>query len=177
MVQTSPTILAINPGTRYLAVAVFQDNQLKDWRIKALKGKWSEKKLEKAMTLIIGLTEKFKPDTLCVKRIHHSRTSPALNSLTAQIQKLALTEHLWFYRYSVKELEAFLCIEAKQNKKNLSGAVAKIFPELYREFNIEYPEPKKDEKKEQKTPYYTRMFEAVALGAVCSKNQRGNLQN
>ncbi len=175
MQQTQPTILAINPGTKYLAVALFQGNQLKDWRIKTLKGKWSEEKLKKAFAIISGLIERFKPDTLCLKRIHHSRSSPALNSLVAEIQKLALTEHFWLYRYSVKELEAYLCDKGKRNKKNLAEAVAANYPELYSELHTEYPELL-DPEKERKNPYHVKMFEAVALGAVCIKNQRGNNQ-
>ncbi len=175
MQQTPPTILAINPGTKYLAVAVFQGNQLKDWRIKTLKGKWSAEKLEKALALISGLIERFKPDTLCLKRIHHSRSSPALNSLVAEIHKLALTEHLWLYRYSVKELEAYLCAEGKRNKRSLAEAVAANYPELYSELHTEYPELLDPEKK-RKNPYHVKMFEAVALGAVCIKNQGGKSQ-
>ncbi|GAF91324.1 unnamed protein product, partial [marine sediment metagenome] len=40
-------IIGINPGTRYLGISVFQDSDLRDWRIKVFQEKWSEHKIKK----------------------------------------------------------------------------------------------------------------------------------
>ena len=55
-------------------------------------------------------------------------------------------------------LEAFLCNGAPKNKRNLAEAVAANYPELYLELNTE---------RTRKNQYHMRMFEAVALGAIC----------
>jgi hypothetical protein len=62
-------------------------------------------------------------------------------------------------------VEAFLCGEKRKNKRSLAEAVAADYPELYLELQIEYPKPQSEKK--QKSPYHIRMFEAVALGAMC----------
>jgi Holliday junction resolvasome RuvABC endonuclease subunit len=157
MRNSSQTILAINPGTRYLGMAVFRGNQLKDWRIKILKGRWSREKLKKALTIISTWIERYQPDLLVIKRLHPSRSSRGLNSLQTQIQRVCLRKNVTLTQHSIKYLETVFCQEERRNKRSLAEAVAADYPELYFELNIE---------KLRKNSYHMRMFEAVALGAV-----------
>lgn len=150
-------VLAINPGTRYLGMAVFQGNQLKDWRVKILKGRWSKDKLKKALTIISTWIERYQPDLLVIKRLHPSRSSRGLTSLQTQIQRVCLRKRLNLTQYSIKYLETLFCPEERKNKSSLAEAMAADYPELYFELNIE---------KLRKNSYHMRMFEAVALGAA-----------
>jgi hypothetical protein len=138
-------------------MAVFQGNQLKDWRVKILKGRWSKEKLKKALTIISTWIERYRPDLLVIKRLHPSRSSRGLNSLQTQIQRLCLKKKLNLTQYSIKYLETLFCQEERKNKRSLAEAVAADYPELYFELNIE---------KLRKNSYHMRMFEAVALGAA-----------
>ena len=52
MMKKPKTILGINPGAKYLGIAVFQGSELKDWRIKVFKGKWSKEKMDKVLEII-----------------------------------------------------------------------------------------------------------------------------
>lgn len=138
-------------------MAVFRGNQLKDWRIKILKGRWSREKLKKALTIISTWIERYQPDLLVIKRLHPSRSSRGLNSLQTQIQRVCLRKNVTLTQHSIKYLETVFCQEERRNKRSLAEAVAADYPELYFELNIE---------KLRKNSYHMRMFEAVALGAV-----------
>lgn len=151
-------IIGINPGTRYLGISAFEDPELMDWRIKALKGRWSKEKMEKVIRIISDLIERYEPNALSIKKLHPSRSSQNLKQLVAKIEEFSKREGLRVYEYSIKELENFFNPEEKLNKKNLAEAVASYHPVLLHEFNKE---------KSHKNPYYTRMFEAVALASAC----------
>lgn len=160
-------ILAVNPGTRYLGLAIFHGNQLIDWRVKIIKGKWSSKKLQKVLSIVDGIIDRYRPDHLAIKHVHPSRSSKNLNALVEGIEKLALRNKHPVHRYSIKQMERFLCGEKRKNKKNLAQAVAAQYPELYSELDTEFPELL-DPNRKRKNPYHMRMFEAVALGAMCT---------
>lgn len=152
------TILGINPGSKYLGISVFQGPELRDWRIKSIKGKWSKEKMEKAKIIILNLIEQYKPDALTIKKLNPSRSSSDLNKLVTKIKALSEKKDLRVYEYSIKDLKDFFSQEAKINKKKMSEIIASKYPDLFHELNNE---------KNHKNPYHIRMFEAVALGSVC----------
>jgi hypothetical protein len=151
-------ILAINPGTRYLGIAVFQGAELRDWGVKALKGKWSKEKIKKAMRIIFSFIEQYEPNVLAIKKLHPSWSSSNLNKLAAEIKELSKRKGLRIYQYSVNDLEAFFSPAERINRKKLAEIIALDYPELFHELEKE---------KSHKNPYYIRMFEAVALGSIC----------
>jgi len=151
-------IIAINPGTRYLGIAVFEGPELLDWRVKVFKGKWSKEKSKKVIMVIRSFIERYEPDVLAIKKLHRSRSSADLNQLVSKIKQLSKRKGLKVYQYSIKEVESFFILEGKANKKKLAELVTLRYPELTHEFNKE---------KTHKNLYHIKMFEAVALGAVC----------
>jgi len=60
-------ILAINPGTRYLGIAVFEGQELLDWRVKVIKGKWSKDKQHKTLAVARLFMDQYEPDVLAIK--------------------------------------------------------------------------------------------------------------
>jgi len=152
------TIIGINPGTRYLGIAAFEGPELMDWRIKTLKEKWSKKKMKRVIKIISDFIERYEPTVLAIKRLHPSRSSRNLKKLVEKIKKLARSLRLRVCQYSIKDLESFFNPEEKMNKKRLAEIVTSEYPVLLHELNKE---------KRNKNAYHTRMFEAVALGAVC----------
>lgn len=151
-------VLALNPGTRYLGMAVFYNNQLKDWRTRVLKGPWSKEKLQNTLSIVSAWIEQYEPEILAIKKLHPARSSQSLDALAGKVEQLGLRDGLTVRHYSIKELESFLCNGAPKNKRNLAEAVAANYPELYLELITE---------RSRKNPYHMRMFEAVALGAMC----------
>jgi hypothetical protein len=158
MLKKPTTILSINPGTKYLALAIFRDAELRDWQIKNFKGKWSPEKMNAILTAIANLISRYEVTGLALKRLGPSRSSRALDTLVLSIKKAAIQKNLIIYEYFLKELENSFCPDGKANRKILAERVFLEYPILFKEFE-----------KEQlhKHPYYLRLFEAVALGALC----------
>ena len=151
-------IIGINPGTRYMGIAALQGTELMDWGVKNVSGKSPEEKIENAIIILSSLLDQYEPDAIAIKRFHLSRTSPNLNGLIRGIKKLSQGKKINIYEYSIRDLERSLCPGGRISKGDLVEIVASEYPVLFYELNKE---------KSRKNPYYTRMFEAVALGLVC----------
>jgi hypothetical protein len=150
-------ILAINPGTKYLGLAVFQGTDLVYWAIKVLKGKWSREKLRRAEKIISDLIEQRDVNVLVLKRLHHSRSSRNLNYLVAAIERLAKKEGLRLRRYALGDLQNFLAPDMKVNKLDMAGLVVARYRFLV---------PHLEGERKHRHPYFVRMFEAIAAGMV-----------
>ena len=162
MIKEFLRIIGINPGTRYLGLAVFQDRSLVDWRIKRLDGKWSKKKVDKAIDAISEYIELYRLNTIALKKLHPSHSSKNLRLLVSRIKALAQRKKIKVCQYSIKELEEFLLNEERHNKKALAEKMVSDYPCLIHELEKE---------KAHKNPYHLRMFEAVALGTACFHKQ------
>jgi Holliday junction resolvasome RuvABC endonuclease subunit len=160
MAKETLKILGINPGTRYLGIAVLQGPELMDWRIKILKGKWSEEKMQKALGIVSDFMERHQPNILAIKKLHTSRRSENLLRLANKIKEFSKRKKIKVYQYSIKEVENLFIEDEKLNKRNLIEVMAKRYPILYHDLNRE---------KSHKNPYYFRVFEAVAMASACSQ--------
>jgi Holliday junction resolvasome RuvABC endonuclease subunit len=152
------TILGINPGAKYLGLAVFRGPDLRDWRVRVTRGKWSTEKYRETITILSRFFERHSPDVIVVKRLDPSRSSVGLDRLVERIIALAEKKGLKVCRYGLKELEAFFHGEGPSNKRKMAEIIASQYPILYSEL---------DQERRNKNPYYLRMFEAVGLAAVC----------
>jgi hypothetical protein len=159
MIKEIPNILAINPGTKYLGYAVFQGSELRDWGIKTISGKWSKEKMEKLEKIIVGFIDRYGLNILAIKRLHPSRSSQNLDELVSQIKELAKSKGLRICQYSINDLKDFFSPEKRINKNHLAEILTSKHQSLFHEL---------EEEKAHKNHYRLRMFEAVALGSVCS---------
>lgn len=155
MNNTTSTILAINPGTRYIGIAVFNGSDLVDWGVRVIEGQWSSKKLDKALVVVSELVLDYQPDTLALKKTHHSRTSEQLDELCGRIEALAQERRLKISRYSIEDIKAWHVNGMRANKMTLAELVSLKYPALTRALGRE---------RSSVNPYHVRMFEAVALG-------------
>jgi len=151
-------IIGINPGTRYLGIAVLDGSELLDWRIKTLTGKWSEEKIKKTIGIVSDLIDRYEPNVLVIKKLHPSRRTENLLRMSNKIKEYARRKGLKVCQYSIKEIEKSFIEGGKLNKRNLIKEVVKRYPELHCALKKE---------KSHSSPYYIRVFEAVAL--ACSK--------
>ena len=158
MQKESPRILAVNPGSRYIGFAAFRGPDLLDWGVRVNTGKTPRGVARVGVGIVKETVERFQPNTLALKCIHPSRSSPALDRLTDSIRELSHRRKLKLYQYSIKELKKALCSGAKGGTRTLAAQVAATYPVLIRDF---------DKEMANRHPYYLRMFEAVALGIVC----------
>jgi len=151
-------ILGINPGTRYLGIALFQGPELRDWGVKVIKGKWSKEKMAKVRMIVSRLIEQYGPNVLAIKKLHPCRSSPNLSQLVSGIKELSRRKGLKVYQFSVIDLETFFSPEESMNKKEMAEMLASEYPALLHELEKE---------RSHRNPYHLRMFEAVALGSIC----------
>ena len=160
MIREPLKILGINPGTRYLGLAVLYGQELLDWRIKVLDGKWSNEKIKKAIKILSDFFYQYEPTVMVIKKLHPSRRSENLMRLTNKIKEFSKCKKLKVYQYSIKEIESFFIKNEKLNKQNLIDAMVNLYPELHHDLSKE---------RSQKSAYYIRAFEAVALGSAYSQ--------
>ncbi|MBM3210619.1 hypothetical protein FJZ33_00245 [Candidatus Poribacteria bacterium] len=151
-------IIGINPGTRYVGLAIFCGSELRDWQVKNMEGRWSNDKMGKIISMLSSLIDSYEANVLAVKQLNPSRSSPSLNKLAIRIENLSRMRKLRIYRYSINEVEKHFQPEYRINRKNLGEIIASEYPVLSHEL-----------RKEQANlnPYYVRMFEAVAIGSLC----------
>jgi RNase H-fold protein (predicted Holliday junction resolvase) len=150
-------ILAINPGTRYIGIAVLEGTDLLDWSVKVISGEISRVKLQRMMNLINELISFYEPETIVLKRLHQSRSSKALKQFCSQVERLADSGGIKLSRYSIDEIKAFFAPGEKINKLRLAELICKKHPVLRRELEKE---------QDNLNPYHIRMFEAVALATM-----------
>jgi len=157
--QNKPvTILGINPGARYLGIAIFHGAELRDWSVKVIKGEWSKEKMEKIKDIVAGLIEQYQPDVLAIKKLHPARSSDNLDKLVEELKYLAGEKKLPIFEYPIKYVEAFLSPGNKINKVKLVALLVERYSALFSEWEKE---------KASKNHYYMRMFEAVFVAYVC----------
>jgi hypothetical protein len=158
-------ILAINPGCRYLGIAFFIDSDLREWRLKGLDVKGGVKKREKVIQILSDLIRRHRPNVVSIKALHPSRCSLNLRMLVSKVVDFCHQNDLTIFTYSIQDVEAFLLIGKRQNKKELARSLAGQYPELSYELRKE---------SQNRNPYFSRLFEAVALGLVCYRQQYPN---
>jgi|WetSurMetagenome_2_1015567.scaffolds.fasta_scaffold01024_10 Holliday junction resolvasome RuvABC endonuclease subunit len=150
------TVLAINPGTRYIGIAVFRDDDLRDWAVKVITGKWTIKKIVKIQAIIYDLLLRYHPDVIAMKQILPSRSSDNLKQTIFEIQKMALHKKIEVYEYSIKDIENFYSPDERINKLKLAQIICNSYPALSHDFQ-----------KQCSNTYFVRVLESVALGATC----------
>ncbi|MGA2585651.1 MAG: crossover junction endodeoxyribonuclease RuvC [Candidatus Aminicenantales bacterium] len=150
-------IIGINPGTRYLGFAILYGEELMDWGIKVLAGKWKEGKIKKAIGIVSEIIDRYQPNVLAIKKLHPARRTGKLLRVAKKIKDVARRKGLKVCQYSIKEIEKSLIEGGKLNKKNLIEEIVRRYPAL---------SPNLGKEKVQKNLYFIRMFEAVALAVV-----------
>lgn len=157
MIPESITILAINPGTKYLGFAIFEAQDLVYWGVKVLKGKWSEDKMMTAKKAIENLINQYRVHIMVLKKLHSSRSSKNLNFLVATIKKIANRKGVKLCLYTVNDIKKHLMSEGRLNKMAIAEIMTTRYPFLIHELERE---------KKHKHPYFVRMFEAIAAGIM-----------
>jgi Holliday junction resolvasome RuvABC endonuclease subunit len=151
-------ILAINPGSAYIGIAVFYGYALQDWRIKNVLGHTERQRLVKAKNIVLRLIERYEPDIVVIKKLHPSKVSIHLKRIVNLIEKLACQRKIRIRKYSIKQVTDLIISDKPKNKARLAEVLADKYPDLMHEFKKEIL---------SKNHYHIRMFEAVALGAIC----------
>jgi Holliday junction resolvasome RuvABC endonuclease subunit len=168
MAKDRRTVIGISPGSRHTGFAVIRNGDLREWGVKVLHGKRSQKKLEYTKQLIVELIDLYDPAALSIKELHPSRRSPYLRALVSAFKAVARNRKIPIFEYGIESLkEESAATENINNKLKLAEIMTAKYPVLFRELN---------EERSHKIPYRVRMFEAVALADAGSRKLGGHRQ-
>ena len=157
-------ILALNPGSRYLGMAVFYGADLREWRLRGLHQGSFEKRLSEAQSLVSEIVTRFAVRVLAIKTIPNSKSSHKLKLLVSHLRKIGELLGLKVFEFSVNEMKRFFFHGAAANKRMLMEEMAAQYPFLFKDL---------ERQRKCKSQYLIRVFEAIALGAVCWSELEG----
>ncbi len=153
-------ILGIDPGTRYMGVAVLHGEQLVHYGVKDLKRKRPADELLRATRdALLQLIRDYRPTVLAYENTFYvqQKSSALLHVQELEIKRVGKAEHLQVLGYSPSHLRKRLCGDGWATKYMVADLLAERFPELtgYRTKN----EPRRER-------YWLNMFDAVAVAVV-----------
>ncbi len=153
-------IIAIDPGTRYQGVAVFQGKKLIFSSVKILHAKGPlRKRLKEVEKVFSSLIEDYAPDVLAIERpfFFWTEQSKFLDAIIDEIKRLARKERIRVHEFSPLAVRKIICGDDRATKKVVAELVSSIYPELKNRLN---------QRRKTRELYWGHMFDAVGLG-VC----------
>ncbi len=159
-------ILAIDPGTREIGVAVLEGEELLYYGVKGVRMRKTSTEVQKeAARIIHHLITDYQPQVLAINQpLILQQSAERLALVIREIKRTARGENLVVYEYAPKIVRQFICGAAKATKRETARQVAVRYPELIRYANG---------KSKWEEMYYARMFGAVAVGIACYQSVRG----
>lgn len=155
------TILAIDPGTREIGVAVLDAGDLLYYGVKTIKAQGKPPVLRKEAARIVGnLIAEYQPACLALEQLLVVQQSAEFLAIAIRaIKATAEREGLMLYEYAPMSVRRFICHGGKATKQEVARKVAARYPELSRYLH---------QQSKWQEMYYARMFDAVALGLTCA---------
>jgi crossover junction endodeoxyribonuclease RuvC len=155
-------ILAIDPGTRELGVAVLSEGELLYYGVKTIRRRGSASEiLNQVRQVILRLIADYKPRYLAIERMFLIHKSAALLNVTAdEIKVVAKEQGLAVYEYAPTVVRKMICRTGKATKKQAAKIIAGQYPELARYL---------EQRSKWETLYYANMFDAIAVGLCCQQ--------
>jgi len=153
-------ILAIDPGTREIGVAVLDGQQLVYYGVKNVQGRRNPAEvLRRVQKISSGLIERFRPNCLAIERMFLIQKSASLLVVTAEEVKAAARQHgLPIYEYAPTVVRKLVCGSGRATKQEAAKMMAQQFPELRAYL---------EQRTKWEALYYANMFDAVALAVCC----------
>jgi hypothetical protein len=151
--MNTDTILGIDPGTRFVGIAVLRNGTLVHYQIRSFQGPWTYKKL-KAIILLLGATvARYGVTKIVVKVPDVFPTSPGYNQLIGAFNVFCRSKGLRPCYYSFSDITERHCASSEQSRGALIQVIVRKHPELI-------PEYKKEQDNEN--AHYHKLFYAVA---------------
>lgn len=159
-------VLAIDPGTHYIGVAVLDGAKLAYYGVKTLsKRKSPHDTLTEGRKVIRSLIDDFKPKTLAVEKTFfaNNRNSALLNVFADEIAAIGKRVRLRVVTLAANVVRKEICKNGWATKREVAQEVCRRFPELL---------PYLSSDRRWKEEFYLNMFDAVALGLAVVEQSR-----
>ena len=160
MSKTKTRILAIDPGTREMGVALLEGDKLLYHGVKTIKrGKSPHETLKEGRKVILRLMEDFQPDILAVEKTFfaNNRNTAVLNVFADEIKAIGKRKGLEVVGFAPSTVKKFITGNGRASKLEVAKVVISAYPEL----KVYMTQDRK-----WKEEYHQNMFDAVALGIV-----------
>jgi len=153
-------ILAIDPGTRYMGVALLDGGKLVYHGVKTLRHRGSpHERLREGRAAVLTMIADFKPQILAVETAFfaNNRNTALLNVLVDEIRAIGRMKGLRVAAYAPTTVKKRIAGDGRAAKHEVARAVAARFPELQVYLSQD---------REWQARYHGNMFDAVALALV-----------
>ena len=151
-------VLAIDPGTKYMGIALLEGEQLLYHGVKVFKNRTSPHAiLQEGRRIILRLIRDLKPHTLVVEKTFfaNNRNSSLVNVLADEIKVIGRRKRLKVIGFAPNTVKKAICGNGRASKGEVCRVVVSKYPELAVYFN-------QDRKWKEK--YHQNMSDAVAVG-------------
>jgi len=159
-------VLAIDPGTRYMGVAVLDGMKLAYYGVKTLSRKKSpHDTLSEGRMLIRELIHDFRPAILAVEKTFfaNNRNSALLNVFADEIVAIGKRKGLRVKLLAANVVRKEICRNGWATKREVAQEICHRFPELM---------PFLSSDRRWKEDFYLNMFDAAALGLAASSKRK-----
>jgi Holliday junction resolvasome RuvABC endonuclease subunit len=159
-------ILSIDPGTRELGVAIFDNGELLYYGVKTIRARETPQDICRGAVLIVRrLISEYEPQSLAIKRpIIIQQSAASLADVIHEINQAAQQAGLTIYEFAPKTIHQFICGAARATKRKAAERIASRYGELARYL---------EGKSRWEELYYAKMFEAVGVGLTCNFQHDG----
>lgn len=161
-------IIAVDPGTRYWGVTVFEGAEIIVSLVKILSTKGSpRKRLEEVKKVFSSLINDYSPDTLVLEKpfFFWSKQSKFLDVVIEKIRCLARKKKIKIYEFSPRTARKIVCGNGNASKKDMVKIICSIYPELKIRLNQD---------RRYKEIYWGHAFDSAGLG-VCLLKKTGKI--
>lgn len=153
-------VLAIDPGTHYIGVAVLDGVKLAYYGVKTLQRKNSpHDTLTEGRKVIQGLIDDFKPATLAVEKTFfaNNRNSALMNVFANEIMAIGRKRNFFVRSIAANTITKITCNNGKATKQEVAKEIVRRFPELLPYLSSDW---------RWKERFHYNMFDTVALGVA-----------
>lgn len=153
-------VLSIDPGTKHLGVAFFEEKDLLYHGVKIIKHlKSPHETLREGKKVILRLITDFEPDVLVVEKTFFSnnRNSALLNVFADEIQAVGKRKGLIVKSFAANTVRKQICGNGSASKDEVARVIVSYYPEL---------KPYLTSDRKWKETFHRNMFDAVALGLI-----------
>ena len=151
-----PVILGLSLNSRTIGMAVVSGGTLIDYKIKLLKERWSNQKLERIISCINLYIQEYAVEKVSLLLPHRHYTNPETKILLEKIKGHCRKAKLPICYYKAKDLHT-LHEHTRAKKKALMQALSTLYPELSLAQKKELANKKR---------YYCKLFEAVGAATL-----------
>jgi len=161
MIKPKTKILAIDPGTREIGVALLQDESLIYHGVKTIRKRGTpQERLKEGRKIVLRLIQDFKPQVLAVEKTFFAKNKNAalLNVFAEEITAIGKKQGKTVVSFAPNTVKKFTCGNGRASKAEVARVVIARFPELKVFLTQD---------RAWKERYHQNMFDAGALG-ICS---------